>query len=120
MKNTESTKIRDLVIGIEEYLEKYKYTINTNYYLKNMLIQPLSRFTSTFDINIHAWFDTMSTKELKTNSLSLGQTIFGGRSLFDQSGVILNNKNLMAMNKQKVCIICSKKSRDSNLCEKCL
>lgn len=120
VKNTESEKIRDLVVGVEEYLAKYRYTINTDYYLRNMLNQPLSRFLSTFDVNIFAWFDTMSTKSLKTNPLSLGRTIFGGKSVYDQSGTILNNKNLMALNKQKVCMICSKKSRDSNLCEKCV
>ena len=53
IKSTESSKIKDLVVSVEEYLQKYKYTINTKYYLNNMLNKPLSRFLNTFNIDIN-------------------------------------------------------------------
>lgn len=52
IKGTESSKIKDLVISVEDYLERFKYTINTKYYLNNMLNKPMSRFLITFGVDI--------------------------------------------------------------------
>lgn len=49
----EKSRLKDLVVSVEEFMENHNYSLNCDYYINNQINAALYRLFSTFDIDIH-------------------------------------------------------------------
>ena len=117
LKGTESDKVKDLVVPVGEYLSRYKYSLNVDYYLGNVLNKPLGRFLGTFDVDLKRWFASIDFRKLKKKFLT-NFSVFGGKSAFLGGSQTMQNMTMNGMVLQKVCLVCQKSSL-SSICENC-
>jgi len=54
-KGNEKSRLKDLVVSVEGFVEKHNYNLNSEYYIKNQINAALYRLFSTFDIDIHVF-----------------------------------------------------------------
>ena len=53
VSGNEKSRLKDLVVSVNEFMENHNYNLNAEYYIKNQINAALFRLFSTFDINIH-------------------------------------------------------------------
>ena len=48
----DKSRLKDLVVSVEEFMENHNYNLNSEYYIKNQINAAIYRLFSTFDIDI--------------------------------------------------------------------
>lgn len=54
---SDKDKVKDLVVGMEEFLNNPNYRLNSLYYIKKQINAALGRLFSTFDVDINVYLD---------------------------------------------------------------
>lgn len=67
VSNHERSKLRDMCVPIEEYMSRCPFTINTQYYITNVINKPLNRFTQTFNVDVNKWYLNLYNNSDKTS-----------------------------------------------------